>query len=125
MEVEDDKYKPGQIWTYDTRDGEEESRVMILRTEKWGEELVVHLTVMNARIKNKNNAAGYTSEIGHLPFSKEAMERCLSTLESSDNTLPDYMGGYNNWREAYESEQGGIFTITVKEAIDYVEKSAN
>lgn len=126
MDFEDEKYRSGQIWQYETRKGEEQSRVIILKVERsLKEEVVVHIAVLNARIKNPQKEGGISTEIAHLPFSRESMDKSLTKLESSNNELPDYIDGYNQWKKAFETGRGGIFTIGVKEAVDYVEQAMN
>ncbi len=125
MDFEDEKFKAGQIWQYETRTGEEESRVIILKVDKTETEIIVHVSVIKAKNKNPQKDEGISNDIGHLPFSRESIEKSLTKLESSDNELPDFMDGYNQWKEAFDSGQGGIFTISVKEAVDYVEQTMN
>lgn len=125
MEFEDEKFKVGQIWQYETRKEEEESRVIILKVDKTENEIIVHVSVLKAKIKNPQKDGGISNEIGHLPFSRESIDNSLTKLESSNNELPDFIDGYNQWKEAFDSGKGGIFTISVKEAVDYVEQTMN
>ena len=125
MNFEDEKFKVGQIWQYDTRKDEEESRVVILKVDKTETEIIVHVSVIKAKIKNPQKDGEISNDIGHLPFSRKSIEKSLTKLESSNNELPDFMDGYNQWKEAFDSGRGGIFTISVKEAVDYVEQTMN
>lgn len=53
MEFQDDKLKSGQIWEYNTRSGEENSRIIILKVEQSNKgEIIVHIAVNNTNIKN-------------------------------------------------------------------------
>lgn len=125
MEYEDEKFKAGQIWQYETRKGEEESRVIILKVDKTDNEVIVHISVLKAKIKNPQKDGGVSNEIGHLPFLRESIDKSLTKLESSNNKLPDFIDGYNQWKEAFDSGKGGIFTISVKKAVEYVEQTMN
>lgn len=125
MKFEDEKFKIGQIWQYKTRKGEEESRVIILKVDKFENEIIVHVSVLNAKIKNSQIKGGISNEIGHLPFSRESIDKSLTKLESSNNELPDFIDGYKQWKKAFNSGKGGVFTVSVMEAIDYVEQSLN
>jgi hypothetical protein len=125
MNFEGEKYKSGQIWQYETREGEEDSRVMILKVDKTKKEVIVHISVLNVKIKKPQKEGDFTTEIGHLPFSRESIDKSLTKLESSNNELPDFLEGYNQWKEAFDSGQGGIFSIIVKEAVGYVEQTMN
>jgi hypothetical protein len=121
---EDEKFKAGQIWKYKTRTGEENSTVEILKVEKYDKSgIVVHIYVGGLKLKNPNKASGYSEEIGHLPLSKEAVLKSVTSLVSENNELTDFEDGYNNWKEAFDSNKGGIFSITIKEAVQYVEEA--
>lgn len=122
---QDDKFKSGQLWKYKTRDGEDKSRLMILKVEKPKNEVIVHVSVINAKIKNPRSEGGFSNNIGHLPFSKKAVLESVTDLESPNNDLPDYQDGYKQWKVAYDKEEGGVFSISLIDAISYVEKIMN
>ena len=118
--------KSGQIWKYNTRKGEEKSRVIILKVEDYEKRgQVVHIAVNGIKIKNENIEGGILREIGHLPFDKEALKNSLTELESTTTKLPEFMDGYLQWKEAFDKEKGGIFTIQLSEAVDFVDKAMN
>ena len=35
------------------------------------------------------------------------------------------MDGYLQWKEAFDNGEGGVFTIEVKDVVDFIEKSMN
>ena len=119
------QYQPGQVWTYRTRAGEEASRLVILKLEqdpKLG--TIVHVAVNGFAIPNPLAPAGETTEATHLPFASGAMDR--SVLEQVDaRPVPDFREGYDTWRAAFDDGKAGIFTITVKEALDVMERTLN
>ena len=118
--------KSGQIWQYETRKGEEKSRVVILKVEDYGKRgQIVHIAVNGLKIKNQHIEGGISKEIGHLPFDKQTLIESLTELENTTKKLPEFMDGYLQWKEAFDSEKGGVFTIAVKEAVDFVDKSMN
>lgn len=119
------KYQPGQVWTYHNRQGEDKSRLTILHLDadpKLG--TIVHVAIADVSIKNPQAPGGASTEIQHLPFSEEAVDR--SVLEQvGTRPLPDFQEGYDDWREAFDHGQGGIWTITAAEAIDAMEQAMN
>lgn len=120
----DDKFKDGQIWKYKTRIGEENSTLTILKVEKYEKDgIVIHIYVNGLKVKNPHKPTGLSDEIGHLPLSKEALLKSVTTLVSENSTLPPYEEGYNRWKDAFDNNQGGVFSITVQEAIKYVEEA--
>ena len=120
----DEKFKVGQIWNYETRTGEEKSTIQILKVEQYEKSgIIIHIYVSGIKIKNTNKANGTSNKIGHLPLSKEAVLNSVITLVSENNKSTDYKDGYNNWKRAFDNNKGGIFSITIKEAVQYVEET--
>lgn len=122
----DDTFRVGQIWNYNTRRGEENSVLTILKVEKYDTVgIVIHISIDTLISKNTNDAIHYHPSIGHLPLSKEALLHSVTTLISEDNPLPDFNEGYTMWREAFDNNKGGIFSITVCEIANYIEDTIN
>jgi hypothetical protein len=123
---QDDKYKVGQIWEYQTRKGEDKSTLTIVGVEKHKKlGTIVNIYVGGLKIKNPNADNGLSDEIHHLPFAKEAIDKSVVKLIGTTKKLPDFKDGYDEWRTAFDSGKAGIFTIAVKESIDVMEKTLN
>ena len=123
-DFQDDKFKVGQIWKYQNRTDEDNSKITILKVEKYNDnEIVIHIYVNGIKIKNELRPNEISEEIGHLPMSKESMNKSVKNLVSENNKLPDYKEGYKNWKEAFDKKEGGIFTIEIKEAVKFVEET--
>ena len=121
---QDNKFKVGQIWNYETRKGEENSKIEILKVEKYKKDgIIIHIYVNGLKVRIPNKSSGISDEIGHLPLSKDAVLKSVTTLVSENNELPDFMEGYKNWKNAFDNNTGGIFSISVKEAVQYVEET--
>lgn len=119
-------FKPGQVWTYSTRSGEEGSRIVVCQVEtdtKIGE--IVHISVNGLRIKNKHAPGGFGSEIGHMPYEGEALRKTVLALESSNGVIPEFESGYQEWKAAFDSGQAGVWTASVSEAIAGMESALN
>jgi hypothetical protein len=119
-------FSPGQVWTYATRPGEEASRIIICRVEsdpKLGE--IVHIHVNGLRLKNKRAPGGIGDQVGHMPYSGEALRKTLTKLESTGATLPDFEGGYQQWRAAWDDGKAGVWTASVSDAITGMESAMN
>jgi hypothetical protein len=121
-----DKYKIGQIWDYQARKGEEKSTLTIVGIEKHKNlGTIINIYVGGLKIRNPNADNGVSDEIQHLPFSKEAIDKSVTKLAGTTAKLPDYKDGYDEWKTAFDNGEAGIFTITVKEAIDVMEQTLN
>jgi len=119
-------YSEGQVWAYKTRPGEEKSTVLINKVEsnkKLGR--IFHISVSRVRVKNKHIEGGITSELPHFPVSEETLKKSLTKLVGKSKPNPDYIEGYNTWKEAFDAGQAGIFTISVSEIIGFVEETVN
>jgi hypothetical protein len=116
---------PGQRWQYLTRSGEEASRLTILRLEDWHGEAIVHVALDGLAMKNPLSREGYSTSLGHTPVSEAALRRCLTVLDAESTDLPDYQSGYNNWKAAADTGEGGHFTTSLAEIVDGLEQALN
>ena len=119
-------FAPGQVWAYATRPGESASRFTVYRVEshpKLGE--VVHIHVTGVRIKNHHAPGGFSGEIGHLPYSGQALRQSVTQLESSSAPLPPSESGYSQWRSAFDAGKAGVWTLPLSEAVAAMEKVLN
>ena len=118
--VKDKKYHPGQVWQYKTRQDEQVSRITVLKVEalpKLG--TIVHVRVDHIRLRNCTGGPE-PDNFQHMPFTRDAMERSITKLEKDGVDIPD-LGGYEQWR----ADCGGVYTITVAEAIKVAEYTFN
>jgi hypothetical protein len=117
----------GQIWVYRARPGEPESRVLICRVEsddKLGR--IVHIQVNGLRLKNKHAAGGYSDNIAHMPYSEDALKRCVTVVDSRTASLPaSFEEGYKEWRQAFDEGKAGVWTLPLDEAISTMEEAMN
>jgi hypothetical protein len=117
--VNDRKFKPGQVWSYDTRPGESDSTLTILRVDS-GEKLGVIIQVRLDGLKMHNPRGELVPTMEHMPFSRDAMLLSVDHLLKSNQPLPT-LEGLDRWR----SDCGGVYTISVRDAVDVAEKTFN
>ena len=121
-EVSDPKYKPGQVWSYATRPGEEQSTLTILRIEELSDKKrIVHIRVDHIRLKNCTGGPE-PDNAQHMPFAKEALDGSVIKIISKRD-IPDYRVGYQEWREAWDAHNAGFYTISVSAAVDVMQES--
>ena len=112
--VKDEKYIPGQVWSYKAREGEEHSILTILRVEstpKLG--VIIHVRIDGIQFKNCTGGPA-PQHLGHAPFNKDAIDKSVIKLLRTEAVLPDYADGYQDWL----SHCGGVYTISVAKMID-------
>ncbi len=109
----DSKFRPGQVWEYKTRPGEEKSFLTILRIEslpKIG--TIIHIRVDRVRLRNCTGGPE-PDNFQHMPFTRDAIEHSVTKLEKESSDVPAYKDGYDEWHNAC----GGVYTISVAEAV--------
>lgn len=117
-------FAAGQVWTYPTRAGEEASRVIVCRVEtdaRLGQ--IVHIHVSGLRLKNKHVPGGFVDQIGHMPYSGDALRKNVTALESTGAALPAFEDGYAEWRAAFDQGQAGVWTAPIAEALAGMESA--
>jgi hypothetical protein len=115
-EIADPKYKPGQVWRYKTRPGEDSSTVTVLRIESSGDKTIVHIRVDNIHLRNCLGGPE-PDKFEHMPFAREALDQSVSKLLKSVD-VPEYKEGYTEWRNAWEAGKAGFYTVSVAKALD-------
>ena len=80
---------------------------------------IVHVRVDHVRLKNCTGGPE-PETVEHMPFTRDAMERSVTKLEKERVDIPD-LGGYEQWR----ADCGGVYTITVAEAVKADEYTFN
>lgn len=125
-DTQDSQFKPGQVWKYKTRPNETNSTLTVCKVEVAGKlGTVVHVSIAQVKVKSPQNKEGLATEIAHLPFAESAVKQSVTTLANERVALPDYQSGYASWRNAVEGGRGGIWTISVAEAIGAMESALN
>ena len=121
-EVSDDKFKPGQVWSYKTRANEEDSSLTILRVEEAREKKrIVHIRVDHIQLTNcTGGPAPDTFE--HMPFPKEALDESVLKVVRR-GAVPDFHNGYSEWRAGWNAGKAGYYTITVSLALEVAQKT--
>lgn len=119
-------YSEGQVWSYKTRLGEENSTLLIDKIEtnaKLGR--IFHISIDGVRIKNRHIAGGISTQLPHFPVSEETLKQSLTKLIGHRAPHPDYVEGYMTWKAAFDAGKAGVFTIPVSEIIGVVEETIN
>ena len=123
VETDESTFKPGQVWSYKTRPGEEGSTLTILKVEKSDKlGIIVHIRIADVKVKSEKSADGYARDISHLPFSEEALRASVVAKVRDRAAMPAEQEGYLAWRDSFDQGKAGIFTTNVAEVIQGLEK---
>lgn len=77
--------------------------------------------VISISLADKNPAARFPM-IAHMPFAAATFTASCPSLLISKAVVPEaFEEGYRTWRQAADTGDGGYFTISVDQAVDYAE----
>lgn len=118
------EYAEGQIWSYLTRPGEEESRLYIARIDHdLPVSPIYHLYVVGLRIESPLGNGSIQDRLPHIPVDKSTLDDSVIDLVGIVPNPPDISEGYSIWREAFDAGEAGVFNIPVSEIVQIVEET--
>ncbi|MFT4600431.1 MAG: hypothetical protein ACI857_000605 [Arenicella sp.] len=121
-EYQDDTYEVGQVWNYNSREGEENSALTVVHIDVdtvLG--VIIHVYADGLNVTNPARPNGISETIQHLPLSKEAMDSSVTALKETVENLPDYLEGYNEWKSAFDNREAGIWSLPMNEIVGAIE----
>lgn len=112
------RYKVGQVWTWRARPGEEDSRLIIVKTTDLpGVGTVYSIFLEGIKL---DIGSGETQEsLPHAPVSAEVLDASVLELVETRNELPDFEWAWQEWRD----DDGGVFSIPVAEILATIEQA--
>lgn len=120
------KFQVGQEWHYQTRNGEENSTLKIVKIEEYENfGKMIHISILDLQVKHPQLPEGILKEALHIPISEEALKKSITKLKNDRANLPDYEFGYVRWKNAFDENQAGYFNIPVNEVVEHLEVTAN
>ena len=115
-------YSAGQLWSYQTRAGDESSLVLIDFVEsvpKLG--TIYHISVLQVHMPSWKDGSRSVMDLPHFPVSKVTLDNSLLAPVGTRAPFESYKAGYAEWRKAFDAGQAGVFTISVADVIATVE----
>lgn len=120
------QFTEGQVWEYSPRPNEKGSTLLINKVEsdpKLG--AIFHISVRAVKVKNNRAPSGVTTELSHFPVSGKTLQVSVTKLLRKELPNPAYLEGYATWRKAFKEGDAGVFTISVAEIVEFIEKAIN
>ncbi|GAB4352824.1 MAG: hypothetical protein Kow00114_01660 [Kiloniellaceae bacterium] len=115
-------YQAGQIWRYQTRPGEEASRLYIVRVDRGlADQPIFHIYLDGLQLKNALMEGGVQKNLPHAAVSQQSLDSSVVELLQSDAPMPNIAEGYALWRLAFGRGQTGVYTMPVKDIVQYIE----
>jgi hypothetical protein len=119
----DEKFKVGDVWEYETRTGEDHSRLTIVKIDESPDlGVIVHVGADNLRFSNCHGGPA-PEAVPHMPFSRRALDASVKKRVASKQPLPKFQPGYEEWRTAYSKGKAGVYAISVAAAVSVAEKT--
>jgi hypothetical protein len=117
-------FQPGQVWTYRTRPGEENSRLVVCQVD-WDIHFgfTVHVAIDGVAIKSRFERSGLMDSVPHMPFAEEALKNSVVQMVASSAPLPAYQERYRSWKRAFDDGEAMGWTVTVAECLDGLERA--
>jgi hypothetical protein len=123
QDATDTKFKPGDVWQYATREGEEQSTLTVLKVDNSPElGVIVHIGVDRVKLANCHGRPSPES-VPHMPFSRKALDDSVTKKVASNRPLSNFREGYEEWKEDYAKKKAGIYIVGVSSAVGVAEKT--
>jgi hypothetical protein len=113
-----------EVWTYETRPGEEASRLYVCRIENYlADGKIYHVYIDGLQIPNPH-AKGEEDKImpvlTHLPLTEKAFRASVRERVGDDAPMPPYEKGFERWSSAFRNNKASAFDVPVKVCLDRV-----
>jgi hypothetical protein len=115
-------FKAGQLWSYQTRPGDEASLVLINLVEsvpKLGN--VYHVSVLRVHLPSWKDTSRPEIDLPHFPVLKVALDKSVVAHVGDRAPLDAYREGYATWRAASDDDGAGAFSVSIAEVVSLVE----
>ena len=115
-------FSEGQVWQYKTRPNETGSLLKIDLIEsdpRFGD--IFHVSLIGLKVANPKAPEGLTTELPHVPVSRQTLEASLTKPSTSKAEFPDFREGYTAWKFAFDQGEAAIFQQEVAEIVGFVE----
>lgn len=119
-------FQVGQVWSYETRQGEEASKVYIAKIDRdIGPRTIYHIYVDGLHLQNPMMEGGEQDFLTHVPITKQALEASVTGEPDFRTEIPNIAEGYVIWREAFLQGQTGVYTMPVNQVVQHIEDAFN
>ncbi|MBL4677030.1 MAG: hypothetical protein JKY70_12615 [Mucilaginibacter sp.] len=116
------KIEKGQIWTYNNREGEDDSFIVIIKLDDSNSQNpVAHVSTENLSKPGSEEVDTTTWSIGHAPVQLGILAGALKTLKGYREI--EFNEGYTYWKEEYDKGKAGVWSIPINEMIDLIQET--
>lgn len=117
------QYKAGQVWQYKTRDQDKGSKLYIVKVTKLKtDEYAYNIALDRLNLVNHAVDGGVQHDLPHLPVSKSSLDQSVIKQLVPSASPENWQEGYQQWKDAYDAQKAGIFTVPVKEVVHMLQQ---
>ncbi|MEE8295971.1 MAG: hypothetical protein V3R64_09690 [Sphingomonadales bacterium] len=115
-------FEEGQAWSYQTRDHEPDSRLLIYKIDEFPEGTkIFSIVITNVGLKIPTSEVRMQTFIAHIPITETGLKSSVLEEVETFDPYPETSEGYDNWKTAFEKGTGGVFELQIKEIIGVIE----
>ena len=119
-------FQVGQIWSYETRANEPNSRLIINKVELVDRlTVIVHVRIEGLKFKNDKLPNKQQDAFPSLPFGESALKLSAIKIVGQQSPRADFQSAYQVWRTDYESGQAGFWDGSIAQTLDLLEATYN
>lgn len=120
------QFRVGQVWRYETRPGEEASRVIVGRVERIeGIGKVVHVKLTGLHLASSAAPGVVGTIMFHAPVTEAQVAASVLELTDEQGDLDGFAEGYATWLSAYRVGEAGVFTLPLSDVVAATEQALN
>jgi hypothetical protein len=120
-------FAPGQVWTYTTRPGETQSRLVILRVDSFPKiGPIVHVAILNVLFRRAAGGVAEPGQISQARFSEAALRKSVGKLDPAMKApaMPDFEEGYAKWKKLADEGNVQHWVLPVRDVVSKMEEWA-
>lgn len=122
------RFEAGQVWRMLARPQDGDAHVAVLDVIDHPElGQICSIAITGIKIRNAFIEGGVQTQLPHAPVTAQVLREAVTELTESDGPTADHPGfseAYRQWREPFDAGEAGVFTISLWEILDLIEKAA-
>lgn len=113
----------GQVWSYETREHEQRSKLTVLKVDYFENAVVVHVRLDNIKLLDPEAPQGFRTIVPHMAFMQTALLESVLKVLDKNIRLPEFSKDYHNWREGDGIGTAYAWHYSVSEALNGLERT--
>lgn len=112
----------GQVWSYETRQHEQKSKLIILKVDYFEDAVVVHIRLENLKLLDSDALHGIRTIVPHMAILQTALQKSVVKLLDKNKRVPEFSKDYQSWREGDGIGSAWAWHYSVSKALNGLER---